>query len=212
MNIKLNGISKQYISKTNVVNVISSFNYNFESPGMYLIKGESGKGKTTLLSIIGLLDDPSSGNIYFDDNRVDNISSRKKCLLRKEKISFVFQESCLMDNMTVYENISLPFEETGNKNDLDTKLQDILDKLKLSHRKNHIAKKLSGGEKQRISFARALLKSHEILILDEPISNLDKENSEIIIETLKIIKKNTLIIVTCHTNHFDELCDNIIEL
>ena len=212
MDIGLVDINKSYKSTDIPVDVIRSFSYTFKSPNIYLLKGQSGRGKTTLLSMIGLLDEPSSGAIYFNNERVDNATLRSKSLLRKNKISFVFQEPSLLNDLTVCENILLSLEETDDASKRAEKVDGLLETLKLSHRKNHYAKYLSGGEKQRAALARAIIKTHEVLILDEPTSNLDQENTDIIINMIEDIRQSTLVVIACHANTFDGICDKMIEL
>lgn len=211
MEIELKKIYKSYEKRKSKIEVIKEFSYKFEPNNMYLIKGESGTGKTTLMSLIGLLDYPDSGEILFNKKRVDNLKEKELCNIRKNDISFLFQDYNLLEKMTVYENIKIVFEENKEK-EVEKRINDVLDLLKLSHRKNHLASELSGGEKQRVTLARAIVKEHSILICDEPISNLDESNAKTIIEILKQSKKDKLVIVSCHTDDFDNICDKRIDL
>ncbi len=210
MCIELKNVSKSY-GKKNQISVIKDFNRTFEDKKLYLIKGASGKGKTTILSIIGLLDAPTNGAIYLDGERVDNLSAQELCRIRREKYAFVFQDFGLLENLSVYENIMLPMQE--NKDNIDeAKCDAVLEKLNMLHRKNHKVSELSGGEKQRVSFARAMLKESKIFICDEPISSIDEENTEIILEILKELRKEKLVLVSCHTTDIDSLCDEMIRM
>ncbi len=211
MRIEASNLGKTYRKGKNNIEVIMDFCHTFEAGKMYLLKGASGKGKTTLLSILGLLDDPTYGDLSIDGRDLDFSDKNTLCSIRKERYSFVFQDYALFENLSVFENLKLIYEDTKEKFD-EKKIDDLLQKMNLAHRKHHRTAELSGGEKQRLAFARAILKDAEIFICDEPISNVDEGNAQIIIELLKELKKTKLVIVTCHTSVFDDICDEIVEL
>lgn len=211
MGILLKNICKSYFKGREEIRVISEYSYAFERGKLYLIKGASGKGKTTLLSLVGLLDHPTKGEIWLDGQRVDNLKERELCEIRREKYAFVFQDYGLLENMTVRENILLPLQESPNSV-TEQQIEDILLQLNMLHRKDHKVSDLSGGEKQRVSFARAMIKKSEIFICDEPISNVDAENAAIILEVLSKEKEDKILLVSCHTQDLDVLCDEQIFL
>ena len=183
--IKIKNLYKKYDSKV----VFENLSYEFSNIGFYLLLGKSGSGKTTLLNMLGKLEYPNSGEVEGNDN-----------------VSFVFQESNLLTDFTVYENIKI----TGIDDD---KIDEILNKLQILSLKNNIVHFLSGGEKQRVSIARALAMNANILLLDEPTGNLDEENSTIILEILKELSKTMLIIMTTHnTSIVDNYGDIILEV
>lgn len=211
MVIQAENLEKTYKKGKNHIDVIQDFNHVFETGRMYLLKGASGKGKTTLLSILGLLDNPTQGKLLIDGNVLDFKNTKSLCQTRKDRYSFVFQDYALFENLSVYENLKLVYEDTEEDCD-EKKIDEFLEKMNLAHRKFHRTAELSGGEKQRAAFARALLKDSEVFICDEPISNVDEGNAQIILELLSELKKTKLVIVTCHTSVFDDICDEIVRL
>lgn len=215
MEIRLNNICKSYFKNKRELKIIENFSYVFRNSKMYLIKGSSGAGKTTLLSIIGLLDKPDSGSISFDDRDLFNVSYKERTDFIRKNIGFIFQDYNLLEGLTIEENILIHY--LGYKGDLieeKQRIEAILKRLGLSHRKNHYPFELSGGEKQRVGIARALVKQPKLIVCDEPISNLDKDNSEQIKNILIELKKSEkcTIIVSCHTEDFDKIADEIIKL
>ncbi len=212
MKIVLDNIYKSYKKGAQEIPVLKGFSKVLNSNMMYLVKGPSGAGKTTLLSIVGLLDSPTSGQVFIDDDRVDHLKERDLCTIRRERFGFVFQDYGLLENLTVYENISLACQELPNMDECIQQIEDILTKLNLGHRIHHKVSELSGGEKQRTSFARAMIKNPDILICDEPLSNIDENNAKNVAQILLEAKKDRIIIVSCHTRDLDTLCDEQIVL
>ena len=184
MNITLSNISKSFSDKI----VLKDINYTFNDKNLYFLVGPSGKGKSTILSILGLLDTPTSGDILFN-NKI--ITDNEKDDFIKEHISFVFQDYNLFDNLNVYDNFSLYVD---NKEELI----DLLNRFNLDISLKTKVKYLSGGEKQRLSILRALIKGGDILLFDEPTGNLDKENSILVFDMIKQISKDKLCIVVSH--------------
>lgn len=211
MSIRIEKVCKSYFNKKQEITVLKDIDYTFENNKLYLIKGTSGKGKTTLLSILGLLDSPTAGKVFLDDQRVDHLPEKLRCKIRNERYAFVFQDYGLLENLTVYENLKLILEETKEKVP-ESKIDDVLKDLNMLHRKNHVVAKLSGGEKQRASFARAMIKQSDIFVCDEPISNVDSENATVILNILKQLKKSKIVIVSIHSTYIDEICDEIVTL
>lgn len=212
MMIRLDHVNKKYKKDGRELHIIKDFSRDFHSGNMYLLKGSSGSGKTTMLSLIGLLDTPTTGTIRFDDTVVSKCSETKRNEIRRNDIGFVYQEYNLFDRLTIEENIAVAYMDSSIP-DLNAKIKDVLGKVKLTERKGHYPFELSGGEKQRVAIARALLKEPKVLICDEPISNLDEANAKILIDLLcEIRKKNDcMIFISCHTSHFDEYVDEILQ-
>ncbi len=211
MSVEVKNLYKSFEKKNGKIEVLKGINLFFEDKKMYLIKGASGKGKTTLLTMIGLLDSPSEGEIIVDGKHVEKLPEKELCKIRRDKYAFVFQDYGLLENLTVYENMNVQQVEMSDKLG-EKECEEILEKLNMLHRKNHKVMELSGGEKQRAAFARALVKKSDVFICDEPISNIDEENADVIRELLMKIKEDRTVILTCHTNFFDDICDEIIRL
>lgn len=140
------------------------------------IMGPSGCGKSTLLNILGLLDNPSGGSYVFHETEVANLKEKGRTNLRKGNIGFVFQSFNLIDELTVYENIELPLlylKMSGSER--KKKVDTVMERMKISHRKNHFPQQLSGGQQQRVAIARSLCMNPRIMLFDEPTSALDPE-------------------------------------
>lgn len=216
MKIEVKDLCKTYKKKGNNIQVIRDFNCTFEEGNMYLIKGESGKGKTTLLTMLALLQDSDSGDILFDGKKVNGIAREEQCELRRNNIGIVFQDFNLFHGLNVIENITLVEECIHNKNKkaILTKAEELLHNFGLGERMHHKPSELSGGEQQRVGIVRAILNEPSILICDEPVSNLDKENTENIVGFVDKYchEQNKIVLVTSHDNSFVNYADKLIEL
>lgn len=210
--IELVNLTKRY---ANNKIIFSNRNISIENNEFVSIVGPSGIGKSTLLNIIGLLDDEFEGKYIFNGKRIDTFHDRRKSKIRNEQFGFIFQSYNLLDDLNVYENILLPIMYSKEK--LSQKLREHIDFLM-----NHLqiqnlfgveVRNLSGGEKQRIAIARALLFSPEFILADEPTGNLDNENETIVLGLFEQLKKDgkTIILVT-HNQRAAEYADRIIDL
>ncbi|HOD54170.1 MAG TPA: ABC transporter ATP-binding protein [Candidatus Cloacimonadota bacterium] len=165
------------------------------------IVGPSGCGKTSLLNMIGLLDQPTDGDIYFMGQEVSRLSEFKRTIIRKENIGFIFQSFNLIDELTVFENVELPYFYTKMAPaERKKKVDDVLEKLQLSHRRNHFPQQLSGGQQQRVAVARAVVSNPKLILADEPTGNLDSKNGEEVMELLKQLnQQGTTIVMVTHS-------------
>ena len=188
MNLTINNISKTFKQKNNSINVLNNISYDFKENKLYFITGESGEGKSTLLSMLGLLDDPTSGEILFDGKSVP-LKERNKFI--SDHISFVFQDYNLFEELTIYENLSLFIDDKN-------KIKELLESFNIDSNINKKIKYLSGGEKQRLAILRAIIKGGDILLFDEPTGNLDKDNTIEILNIIKGLSKNHLCIIVSH--------------
>ncbi len=189
MKIELRNITKSFeIDKKSKKQkeILKDISCVFEGSKLYFLTGVSGSGKSTLLSILGLLDSPTGGEILFDDQIIKN-----KTNFISSKISFVFQEYNLFENLTVYENLSL------YQKDKEV-LKKLLEQFNCEISLNTKVKYLSGGERQRLAILRSYIKSGEVFLMDEPTGNLDKDNSKMVMELIKSISKEKLVIVVSH--------------
>lgn len=202
--IKIENLQKYYKKQ----HVICNINIDLEDKGLVILKGNSGSGKTTLLNIIAGLINPSSGNIYIDN---ELITKKNKDKIRTTKISYIYQDFKLIDNMTVFENIALPLKILGIKN-IEEKVDNILDKLEITNYRNYLPSDLSGGQKQKVAIARALVKDSNIILADEITSNLDNKNINIIMDILKEISKYKLVILVTHDINIIKYASRIITI
>lgn len=163
------------------------------------IMGPSGCGKTTLLNILGLLDTPTSGKYFLNGEDVSTLNERDRTFLRRGKIGFIFQSFNLIDELTVYENIELPITymkiAPARRKEM---VNDIMERMAISHRANHFPHQLSGGQQQRVAIARAVVLNPELILADEPTGNLDSKNG---VEVMKILTElndggTTVVMVT----------------
>ncbi|MFN3603628.1 MAG: ABC transporter ATP-binding protein [Leptonema sp. (in: bacteria)] len=208
MILKLENIYKTYISEGEEIHVLNGIDLEIKENQILSVEGASGSGKSTLLNIIGVIDQPNSGNVYLFNEKVDFSNAKTLDRIRTKYIGFIFQHYYLLPDFTVLENVMMPawiVEKQNNhkhKEDFLKKAKELLEKVGMSHRKNHFPSQISGGEMARTSIARALMGGKKIILADEPTGNLDKENSKKIIELLWQLHEEfqfTLIIVTHDT-------------
>ncbi len=208
--IILKDIKKEYGSDETRITALDNINFEIGSGELVVILGASGAGKSTLLNILGGMDIPTSGKYLVDDVDVTALNEKKLSLFRREKIGFVFQFYNLMPNLTALENVELSAQTV--KNGLDP--IETLKMVGLEKRINNFPSKLSGGEQQRVSIARAIVKQPSLLLCDEPTGALDSKTGQSIIKLLKEISKNgnqTVIIVT-HNANIQYIADRVIKL
>ena len=211
--IKLSNINKSFIAQKKV-NVLKKVNYKFKKGKIYSLMGPSGSGKSTLLNILSLIDRPSSGSITIEDNIINFNNSNKNDLLRAKKIGIIYQQDNLLPDFTALENIYLASLADGNDREISiSKSKVLLKKVGLINRLNHYPSQLSGGEKQRIAIARALINDPQIILADEPTGSLDIETAKGIFELLKKqINTNRLIIFATHNRFFADKSDCLLEI
>lgn len=166
------------------------------------ITGKSGSGKSTLMHIIGLLDTPTSGQLFLNNEDVSRMSEQKLAVLRNKEIGFVFQAYNLLERTTALDNVILPLKYSSVPGNLWTeKAKEVLEIVGLKDRMQHKSSELSGGQKQRVAIARALVNDPSLILADEPTGNLDTKTGEEIIELFKKLNENgkTIVIVTHDT-------------
>ncbi|MDY0210678.1 MAG: ATP-binding cassette domain-containing protein [Acholeplasma sp.] len=190
--LKMSAISKHYKQKNQDTKAIDQISIDFEDKGFYSVVGKSGSGKSTLLNVIGLLEKPDEGNLFIDHKSID-YNDEKTCeTIRRGEISFVFQDYNLLPDFNVIDNIKI----VGLKD--DSEVLRILEIVGLSEKVLTPVRYLSGGEKQRLSIARALAKRSKIILLDEPTGNLDENNTTKILNLLRMISLDKLVIMVTH--------------
>ncbi len=211
--IELSNLTKTFTAKKNV-KVLKKINFKFRLGKIYSLMGPSGSGKSTLLNLISLIDRPSSGSIKYQNNQVDFNKNKKKDLFRANNIGIIYQQDNLLTDFTALENVYLSSLATGNKKKVaQDKAEHILKNVGLSKRLDHFPNELSGGEKQRVSIARALINEPKIILADEPTGSLDKKNSLEIFSLLKKqINSKRLIIFATHNRFFANKSDCLLEI
>ncbi len=214
--IKVSGVSKIYT--TEEIKTLALENINLEiNQGEFLsIMGPSGCGKSTLLNIIGLLDSPTEGSVIIDSKETSKLSDNELTRLRNEKLGFVFQSFHLIPSLNVIENVMLPLTYRPGVSDKEARARsrEILEKVGLSHRLNHMPGQLSGGQSQRVAIARAIVGQPKIVLADEPTGNLDSKMGAEVMDLLHQLNKEdgTTIIMVTHNNEQAAQTDRIVHL
>ncbi|MDR2427297.1 MAG: ABC transporter ATP-binding protein [Endomicrobium sp.] len=213
MRIQTINLNKSFTKRTGVdVEILKNVNIDIATGQKVAFTGPSGAGKSTLIHILGLMDRPTSGQVFIDGKDCYKSDDNYLCKMRKDNIGFVFQFHYLLADFTVLENIFLPvWNERNLKNSY---AHEILEKVGLSHRKNHFPSELSGGEQQRAALARALINKPKIIFADEPTGNLDRHTG-LEIENLLLSVSNefkaTLVLVT-HNRELAQKADRQIQM
>ena len=195
--------------------VLKGINLEIPNRKLYSIVGASGAGKTTLLQILGTLSNPNSGEIYYNDKKISSLSDKELAVFRNKEIGFVFQFHHLLPEFTALENVCIPaFIAKTSKSKAEKKAKELIDYLGLSERMEHKPSELSGGEKQRVAVARALINNPSVVLADEPSGNLDSANRDELHDLLFKLRDDfgqTFVIVT-HDDNFAERSDKIINI
>lgn len=214
MIIKVKNLKKTYLGRV-PTHALIDINFEIKKGEFIALMGRSGSGKSTLLHQLGLLDSPSSGDIIIDGKSLTGLSEKEKARFRLEKLGYVFQSYALLPELTAIESVYLPLMLLGfSKKDYLAKAKDILSKVGLADRLDHLPKELSGGEQQRVAIARALVNDPLILFADEPTANLDTESSMAILKLFRELNKKigqTIIMVT-HEPDDKKYVDRVIYL
>ena len=175
-----------------VEHVLKNINLNIEKGVLVALRGPSGSGKSTLLNLIAGLDYPSSGKVTFNNIIVNNLNNSELAIYRNKNIGIIFQFFNLLNDLTVYENIALPLIIRGeNRKQISMKVLPLIEKIGLMNRKDFKTNILSGGESQRVAIARSLITEPKLILADEPTGNLDKSNTDMILDLLVNSCKST---------------------
>jgi putative ABC transport system ATP-binding protein len=184
--LRLKDITKIYQQGEIAVPALRGINLEIETGEFTTVFGPSGSGKTTLLNVIGCLDKPTEGEIYFNNNNIADLSKKELSIVRRKNIGFVFQSYNLIPVLTAYENVEFAVKilEHLSQADIHDKVMDILDLVGLAGLEDRKPNELSGGQKQRVAIARALVKEPKLVLADEPSANLDSDTSEEVLQVM----------------------------
>ena len=211
--IEVSNLNKSFNTLKNI-RVLKKVSYKFKKGKIYSLMGPSGSGKSTLLNLLSLIDRPSSGSILIGNKSINFNNSNDNDVLRAKKIGIIYQQDNLLPDFTALENIYLAGLSGGNNLEISkSKAKNLLRKVGLLNRSDHYPSELSGGEKQRISIARALINDPQIILADEPTGSLDLETAKGVFELLKSqINPNRLIIFATHNRFFANKSDCLLEI
>lgn len=212
--IKINNLTKIYTTEEVETTALNSISIEIKDGEFVAIMGPSGCGKSTLLNILGLLDNPSEGEYNFGENEVSRYSERQRAQLRKGSIGFVFQSFNLIDELTVFENVELPLLYLKvPAAERKQKVEAVLERMNIMHRRNHFPQQLSGGQQQRVAIARAIVAKPRLILADEPTGNLDSANGEEVMKVLsQLNEEGTTIIMVTHSPYDANYAHRIINL
>lgn len=208
MIIQIENLHKSFAQESGTaVTVLDDINLNIAQGECVVLKGISGSGKTTLLGLIAGLDRPSLGKVFIEGEAISKLPDAFASELRAKKIGMIFQHFNLLDHLSVAQNVSVPLIPSGmTMKEIDEKVDKALSLANITHKKENLASRLSGGEKQRCAIARALVANPSILLCDEPTANLDRDNSLLFIGILKTLHTlGKTIVIATHDPLFDSL-------
>lgn len=205
--IEFKNVRKTYIVGEQKYNALDGINLSIDKGEFVVILGPSGAGKSTLLNLLGGMDKPTSGEIYVGENNISKYSEKELTRYRANDVGFIFQFYNIMPTLTVEENVNLIKDVTNTSKDS----KEVLKSVGLLRHANKFPQELSGGEQQRVSIARAIMKNPKILLCDEPTGALDSKTG---VEVLKLLKKqsdeDTTVIIVTHNSLFKEIADKVI--
>lgn len=212
--IKTEKLSKIFRTDEVETTALNQVSFEIKQGEFVAIMGPSGCGKSTLLNILGLLDNPSDGSYAFNGTEVAKLNERQRAKLRKQNIGFVFQSFNLIDELNVQENVELPLIYLGMPaSQRKKRVEEVLDKMQILHRRKHFPMQLSGGQQQRVAVARAVVANPHLILADEPTGNLDSVNGEEVMNLLESLNgEGTTIIIVTHSQRDAEYAHRIVRL
>jgi len=198
--LEISNLKKEYTSKESKITVFENISFSLDKGDFVSLMGPSGIGKSTLLNILGTLDRPDFGEVLYNGKNPFKLTNQEKARFRNEEIGFVFQFHHLLPEFTALENVLMPAIVYKKKsNNIDKRGKELLDAVGMSHRMTHKPSEMSGGERQRVAVARALINNPDVILADEPSGNLDLKNSKNLVDLLLKLNEefgNTFIIAT----------------
>ncbi len=208
-------LCRQFTSGSETITVLNKINLQLAARSLTMLKGRSGSGKTTLINLLGTLDMPTSGKIYFQDQEICSMSSRRRDQLRRENMGFIFQSVALIASMTAYENVEFALRIAGVDNrQRRERAEEVLSLVGLGSRMKHRTQELSGGEQQRVAIARAIAHRPTVVFADEPTAELDTNMGLQVVSLLRSLvrQEGLTVIMTTHDPNMIELADQVISL
>ncbi len=212
--IKISELEKIYRTEDVETMALNKLSFEVKEGEFVAVMGPSGCGKSTLLNILGLLDDVEKGSFIFNGQEIARFNERKRADIRKKNIGFVFQSFNLIDELTVFENVELPLIYLGIKtSDRKQKVDAVLEKMQIMHRRNHYPQQLSGGQQQRVAVARAVVNNPKLILADEPTGNLDSTNGNEVMQLLTDLnEQGTTVVMVTHSEHDARYSHRIIRM
>ena len=201
--LKVENLKKSFFTEEIETIALNGVSFEVKEGEFVAVMGPSGCGKSTLLNILGLLDNPTGGKYTLLGKEVGNLREKERTQFRKGNLGFVFQSFNLIDEMTVFENVELPLVYMGVKaSERKQRVNDILERMNISHRAGHFPQQLSGGQQQRVAIARAVISNPKLVLADEPTGNLDSKNGqEVMLLLQELNREGTTIIMVTHSQH-----------
>lgn len=212
--IRTENLEKKFQTDEVETTALNKVNFNVGKGEFLAVMGPSGCGKSTLLNIVGLLDGPTNGKYFFNGTDVSTFKEKDRTSLRKGNIGFVFQSFNLIDELSVFENIELPLLYLRNSSsERKKKVNDVMERMQIGHRRSHFPQQLSGGQQQRVAIARAVVANPPLILADEPTGNLDSANGEEVMNLLSQLNQNgTTIVMVTHSPVHAERAHRIVQL
>ena len=207
--IELKNISKTFLSGEKRIDLFSNVNLKIKNGDLIALVGPSGSGKSTFLHMMALLEEPNVGKILLSEKDIGKMSESEKDLVRRDKISIIFQNNNLLNDFTALENVLMPLYIKGeiNPGTRDKGLKMLTD-VKLNKRANHFPSELSGGEQQRVAIARSIISDTDLILADEPTGNLDRKTSKNVFNYFKKLqKKNKAVLFATHNRELANMAD-----
>ena len=214
MIISTQGLTRIFLTEEVKTTALQEVKLEINEGEFVSLMGPSGCGKSTLLHILGLIDNPSSGSYKFLGEEVADYPESRRTQIRKANIGFVFQSFNLIDELTVFENVELPLIYNGTPHGERTKrVEEVLEKMDMSHRMKHFPLQLSGGQQQRAAVARAIVNSPKLILADEPTGNLDSEHGEDVMNILRQLnEEGASIVMVTHSEHDAAFAGRVVQL
>lgn len=212
--INITNLNRIFRTQDLETTALSNINLQVDEGEFVAIMGPSGCGKSTLLSILGMLDSPSSGEFKFAGQDIAKHSEKQLAELRKASVGFVFQSFNLIDELTVYENVELPLQyQNISKVEREKRVEEILKRVGIDHRSEHLPQQLSGGQQQRVAVARALVINPKLVLADEPTGNLDSKNGDEVMNMLRELnREGTTVVMVTHSEKEGNYADRLVRL